>query len=148
MKMMEMMKEMRNKKNKNSKGFTLIEMIIVIAIIAILIALIAPNLMEFVQTANDTKVNAAAKTLYTSAQSYVTKMYVANTSVKGGEYSLTSLGTDFATKYFNSEDIEKMTDVVITVTDDGVVSKVSLKMDGKPASYPTEKKPVNPPSNP
>jgi type II secretory pathway pseudopilin PulG len=46
-------------------------MIIVIAIIAILIALIAPNLVRYLDTANQRKVDAAAKTLYTAVNSYV-----------------------------------------------------------------------------
>lgn len=68
-------------KKDSNKGFTLMEMIIVIAIIAILIALIAPNLISYLDTANETKRTANAKVCYTSANAWVAQMKVKGKSI-------------------------------------------------------------------
>lgn len=84
-------------KKDSNKGFTLMEMIIVIAIIAILIALIAPNLISYLNTANETKVKANAKVCYTSANAWVAQMKVAGEAVGKGEITYTG-GTETPTK--------------------------------------------------
>lgn len=133
------------KKLKEKKGFTLIEMIIVIAIIAILIALIAPNMMKFLQTAQNTKAAAAAKTLYTSAQTYVTERFVANDPVPDATYSLTDIKSDtklknFAKDYFNENELATFKDASFEVKN-GVVIKASVEMAGADeGKYPSEKK--------
>lgn len=58
---------------KNSKGFSLIELIVVIAIMVILIALLVPNVIGYINSANDTAKAATASSIYTAtAQSIAT----------------------------------------------------------------------------
>lgn len=97
------------KKLKEKKGFTLIEMIIVIAIIAILIALIAPNLQKYLNTAKQTTVNAAAKTIYTSANTYLVELYTEGNPHTTGDWSNDNEPGDFAGEYLNDSEMEGMT---------------------------------------
>lgn len=133
------------KKMKDKKGFTLIEMIIVIAIIAILIALIAPNVIKYMQTAKETKISGAAKTLYTSANAYMAELALkgdsmpdsANEEVKPTDDTPSQrFGKKFCDAYFNSEEIKDAT-MKVTVKD-GVVVKATWTQNGITASYPID----------
>lgn len=130
-------------KVKEKKGFTLIEMIIVIAIIAILIALIAPNMMKFLDTAKKTKAEAAAKTLYTSAQAYATELYVADKILGDSDASVTYANgndntKDFEKDYFNSEELKSIKSYSFKVKK-GVVTYAEVEMqDGEKGNYPSK----------
>ncbi len=61
------------KQRLNKKGFTLTELIIVMVIIAILAVLLVPNLMGYVERANDTQDEAVARGFYQAAVSVFTE---------------------------------------------------------------------------
>ena len=65
-----MLKNLRNKLNDN-KGFSLVELIVVIAIMVILIALLVPNVVGYIQKAQDSANLAAAKSIYNAANTYI-----------------------------------------------------------------------------
>ncbi len=59
----------KNLKGKKA-GFTLIELIVVIAIIGILAAIALPRVSKYTQNAQDAKIEATAKNVYTAAAAY------------------------------------------------------------------------------
>ncbi|MDD2979629.1 MAG: prepilin-type N-terminal cleavage/methylation domain-containing protein [Hespellia sp.] len=61
------LKTMREKMRKN-EGFTLVELIVVIVIILILAAVLVPNLLKYVDRANQANCKADAATLLTQIQ--------------------------------------------------------------------------------
>ena len=113
------------------KGFTLIEMIVVIAIIAVLIALVAPLMTRYINTAKQTKADAAAKSLYTAAQAYV------------AEKVLDGVDADTIDSFTSSDisaikgflDNAPSADPTIDVTD-GEVGDVTIVVDGVTGNYP------------
>lgn len=135
-------------KLKERKGFTLIEMIIVIAIIAILIALIAPNLQKFLKTAKQTKIDAAAKTMYTSASTYLVEQYTKGTPVADGTWTKDSgTPTGFFEDYFNDKEVASTVKYTVTIKD-SAVTEVKWEDDGLEGYYPKQKDkdPVTPPA--
>lgn len=126
------------KKLQEKKGFTLIEMIIVIAIIAILIALIAPNLQKFLNTAKQTKVDAAAKTLYTATATYLVDMYAQGKPVTppAGGWNEGNIPEDLKKDYFNENEIKSGVEYSITFDSDGNVKSTTWKEDKLTGTYP------------
>ncbi|MEG0328287.1 MAG: prepilin-type N-terminal cleavage/methylation domain-containing protein [Erysipelothrix sp.] len=55
------------KKQNNKKGFTLIELVIVIAILAILALILIPAMSGYIGSANTSKYQADARSIYTAA---------------------------------------------------------------------------------
>ena len=139
-------------KKDSNKGFTLMEMIIVIAIIAILIALIAPNLISYLNTANDTKVAANAKVCYTSANAWVAQQKVKGKSVGSGSITYTAPAADPSKKGKNiTIDADGLKDLndsikadtwstgdkcVLEFDANGVCIKATYTSDGKTGVYP------------
>lgn len=141
-------------KKDSNKGFTLMEMIIVIAIIAILIALIAPNLISYLDTANETKRAANAKVCYTSANAWVAQMKVEGKSVGTGKITYTALtkkGSAESSIAIDEKSLEKLDDslkadtwatgetCVLEFNAKGVCEKATYTSDGDKATYPTTK---------
>lgn len=149
-------------KKGSNKGFTLMEMIIVIAIIAILIALIAPNLISYLNTANETKVKANAKVCYTSANAWVAQQKVKGLSVGPATGTATITysggGDGKGTKSNMSNDITDLDssigadtwatgDTCVLTFEDGVCKKavystteISATKNPDACTYPTPKK--------
>lgn len=139
-----MIKNMK-KKLKEKKGFTLIEMIIVIAIIAILIALIAPNLQKFLNTAKQTKADAAAKTLYTATSTYLVDKYaqgepVATANAVWDSSVSNSVPQELIDDYFNENEIKDSVKYQIIFDADGNVKQTIWEEDGFTGKYPEKAK--------
>lgn len=121
---------------KDKKGFTLVELIVVIAIIAILTALLVPNFFDFTVTAKQQVADANAKTVFVSAQTYITQSLVDGKNIneivelteETGE--LTSLlGESFTGKYLVTLRGGKLK-VAYWTQDDVLLNEDSVSKDG------------------
>lgn len=65
---------------KINKGFTLVELIVVLAVLAILATMLVPALTGYIDKANDKKLIAKARSLYTASQSVVSEQYAINSA--------------------------------------------------------------------
>jgi len=74
--------------NTNKKGFTLIELIIVIAILAILAAVLIPNMVSYMDTANQNVADSNAQTVYMAASSSANILATNGISISDGTYSV------------------------------------------------------------
>ncbi|CAM4230976.1 prepilin-type N-terminal cleavage/methylation domain-containing protein [Erysipelothrix inopinata] len=78
------------KKQNNKKGFTLIELVIVIAILAILALILIPAMSGYIGSANTSKNQADARSLFTAASVVAAETKVgesidAETATKAGK---------------------------------------------------------------
>lgn len=112
----------------NRKGFTLIELIVVIAIIVILIALIAPNATKLIGTANQTKLDANAKTGYTAAMAFIADSYA-----KNGKYPASVSDTE--AKTFVTTDVQGEFTFEYVATS-GALTSCTYKENGQTGTYP------------
>lgn len=134
---------MKNKK----KGFTLVELIVVLAILAILAAMLVPALTGYIDKANAQKVVATTRQVVMAAQSEVTEEYSNSSSAKLTEATINKDSTDNESAKNKTlfDDICKLaevslnkngvTDIQITFSEKGVVTKVVVKQSGKTCTY-------------
>ncbi|MGL5260365.1 MAG: prepilin-type N-terminal cleavage/methylation domain-containing protein [Lachnospiraceae bacterium] len=135
-------------KMKEKEGFTLIEMIIVVAIIAILITLITPNLQKFIETSNQTKTDATAKTMYTSIATYLVELTVSGATLPTEDnkpsYSREDINAwpNFKDEYM-PEDLGDNVQIT-AVIEKGSVKSVKIDDGTYIATYPDIKTPDQP----
>ena len=138
------------KKLKNKKGFTLVELIVVLVILAILAALLVPSLTGYIDKANYEKVIASTRQVVMAAQTDTSEAYA---TIEGGKFTkltldeqstpklsdvvtLAEVGT--ATTADNQTKIDYkngITEVTVTITADGHVSKVTVTQNGFKCTY-------------
>lgn len=132
---------MKNANKLNNKGFTLMELIIVVAIMAILIALIAPNLVGFLDKADETSLKANAKSCYTAAAAWATQARIDGITIKDGSCTVQKSTTD-STDYkglvdvVNTANFSDKDKVEITFKDKKVTKVVWTAGNGGTATYP------------
>lgn len=82
-----MIKKLRDKA-KSKKGFTLVELIVVIVIILILAAVLVPQLLRYVDRANQANVRADAATILSQLQADFADSKVENDEFPGNNYNV------------------------------------------------------------
>lgn len=87
-----MVKRLRENR-KNKKGFTLVELIVVIVIILVLAAVMVPNVLKYINKANEANCKSDAASILVQLQADVTDFY--SDPAKTGDY-------DATTKYGNA----------------------------------------------
>ncbi|MCR4928319.1 MAG: type II secretion system GspH family protein [Lachnospiraceae bacterium] len=65
----------RKEKRQSDKGFTLVELIVVLVILSILAAILIPELLGYIDKANEKQYIIHAKSVYTAAQSALAESY-------------------------------------------------------------------------
>lgn len=116
------------KKKNNKKAFTLIELIVVIAIIGVLVAILVPVMGNFVGSAQDTTLQANARTIYGVAQAQQ-------------QFHL-STGSALSASALHDEVVPMVTGAaasgsfVITLGTDNYVNSVTYSSSGRSAVYP------------
>ena len=88
---------------KRQGGFTVIELVVCIAVIGILASIAAPSLSRFIAVGEQTNRMNIARTIYLSAQSQFTRMYLEKSlkSTITGDYFL--LADDYGGKFYLDE---------------------------------------------
>ena len=134
------------KKLKDKKGFTLVELIVVLVILAILAALLVPALTGYIDKANYEKVIASTRQVVMAAQTDTSEAYA---SIEGGKFTALTLNESSTPKlsevvalaevgsYADSKYNYKngITDVAVTITAEGHVSKVVVTQNGFKCTY-------------
>lgn len=150
------------RKMKNQKGFTLVELIVVLVILAILAAMLVPALTGYIDKANEEKVIATTRQVVMAAQTEVSETYASKTLTNNATITIAgkvitnadSASTAFTTPEVDGKEIVKLAEVatldasdnltglknsiseiVITYTDKGHVSKVVVKQGTKTCTY-------------
>ena len=146
------------RKMKNQKGFTLVELIVVLVILAILAAMLVPALTGYIDKANKQKIVAATRQVVMAAQTEVSEAYASNTLVEttititGGTANTIVPDPDTSTQVDGANilklaEVGKFTgstfagltngisEIKITYTDKGHVSKVVLTQGSKTCTY-------------
>lgn len=82
-----MLKRLRENR-KSKKGFTLVELIVVIVIILVLAAVMVPNVLKYINKANEANCKSDAASILVQLQADVTDWYSDTTKV--GDYDLTT----------------------------------------------------------
>ena len=146
---------MLNKIRKNLKdkaGFTLVELIVVLVILAILAALLVPALTGYIDKANKQKIVATTRQVVMAAQTETSEAYA---KAEGGKLTKLTLGNDSqptlkavvelaevgtcdgAGNFSNGKN--GVTNVAVTVTEDGKVSTVEVTQSGYKCTYDMSK---------
>lgn len=136
---------------REKKEFTLAEMLIVISIITVLILIIEPNLQKFLESSKQTKVDSAAKTLYTSVKTYIAETYIddyqnelANVIWKHSDNDKNNISNiplkEIMDKYFKRRGIDSKILYEIHFDEKGEVQYVIWTEDGYIGRYPDASK--------
>ena len=135
------------RKMKNKKGFTLVELIVVLVILAILAALLIPALTGYIDKANKEKVIATTRMVVMAAQTDTSEAYA---NIEGGKFTVLTLSKDSTPKLGDVVKLAEVgtvddkgtitykngiTDVTVTITDNGHVSKVTVTQNGFKCTY-------------
>lgn len=97
-----MVKRLRENR-KNKKGFTLVELIVVIVIILVLAAVMVPNVLKYVDKANQANTKSDAATILVDVQAQIADAYSAAevtvpTNLTSNGVSVAKIGTLLAEK--------------------------------------------------
>lgn len=71
---------------KNKKGFTLIEIIVVIVILAVLMAVAVPSVLKYLDSADNAKYMAQARSVMTTTQIELVNAYTGDHKITKNEY--------------------------------------------------------------
>ena len=147
---------MLNKIRKNLKdkaGFTLVELIVVLVILAILAALLVPALTGYIDKANKQKIVATTRQVVMAAQTETSEAYAKAVGGKLTDKDTLDLNKDttpsletivklaevgtYSDNTFHGKN--GVSDVTVTVTKQGQVSKVEVTQSGYKCTYDMSK---------
>lgn len=131
-------------KTERQKGFTLVELIVVLVILA---ALLIPALTGYIDKANYEKVIASTRQVVMAAQTDTSEAYA---SIEGGKFTVLTLSKDSTPKLGDVVKLAEVgtvddkgeitykngiTNVTVTITDNGHVSQVTVTQNGFKCTY-------------
>ena len=134
-------------KTERQKGLHLVELIVVLVILAILAALLIPALTGYIDKANYEKVIASTRQVVMAAQTDTSEAYA---NIEGGKFTVLTLSKDSTPKLGDVVKLAEVgtvddkgtitykngiTDVTVTITDNGHVSKVTVTQNGFKCTY-------------